>query len=209
SASRVQVRRAASGPPLWTHPLPNGTSGLYFSPNGRLVAALGCCSPASTVAVWNARTGATLLQRRLRGHTTAIAFSPDSRTLGLGTESGQLLFWNARNGHPRAAPLHAANGNIDTVSFSPDGSLVAAGAYDRTSTVWDLSSHREVGDTFPEHVAAAPAVLFQPNGRLLIDYEADAGEWPMDVRTWERFACQVAGRDLSRAEWRNILPTRP
>jgi WD40 repeat protein len=183
--------------------------GLYFSPNGQLVAALGCCTPGSTVAVWNARTGARLLQRSLADHTTAIAFSPDSRSLGLGTASGQLLFWNARTGAPRAAPLHAANGNIESVSFSPDGSLVAAGAYDRTSTVWNVRSHQQIGNTFPEHVAAAPVVVFEPNGRLLVDYLSDAEEWPMDVGTWERFACQVAGRDLTRAEWQQILPTRP
>jgi WD40 repeat protein len=159
--------------------------------------------------VWNARTGARLLQRSLVDHTTSGAFSPDSRMLGLGTQSGQLLFWDARTGAARAAPLHAANGNIDSVSFSPDGSLIAAGAYDRTSTVWDVRSHLQIGNTFPEHVGAAPAVLFEPNGRLLINYLADAAEWPMDVRTWERFACQVAGRDLSRTEWHAILPTRP
>jgi WD40 repeat protein len=173
-----------------------------------MVAALGCCSPGSTVAIWNAQTGARLLQRSLADHTTAIAFSPDSRTLGLGTESGQLLFWNARTGAPRAAPIHAANGNIDSVSFSPDGSLIAAGAYDGTSTAWDLRSHRQVGNTFPEQTAAAPGVVFQSNGRLLIDYLADAAQWPMDVATWERFACQVAGRDLTHAEWRQLLPTR-
>jgi WD40 repeat protein len=208
SASEVLVRPVTGGAPLWTHPLRNGMGGLYFSPNGQLVAALGCCTPGSTVAVWNARTGARLFQRSLADHTTAIAFSPDSRTLGLGTASGPLLFWNARTGAARAAPLHAANGNIDSVAFSPDGSLIAAGAYDRTSTVWNVRSHQQVGNTFPEHVAAAPVIAFEPNGRLLIDYLSDAEEWPMDVGTWERFACQVAGRDLTRTEWQQILPTR-
>jgi WD40 repeat protein len=208
AASQIEVRPATGGRPRWTHDLPNGPGGLYFSPDGRLVAALGCCSPGSTVAVWNAQTGATLLQRSLADHATAIAFSPDSRVLGLGTESGQLLFWNARTGAQRAAPIRAANGNIDSVSFSPDGSLIAAGAYDGTSTTWDQRSHRQVGNTFPEQGSAAPAVVFQPNGRLLIDYLADAAQWPMGVRTWERFACQVAGRDLSRAEWRQLLPNR-
>jgi WD40 repeat protein len=209
SASQVQLRPVSGGRPLWTHRLPNGTGGLYFSPDGRFVAALGCCSPGSTVAEWDALTGAKVFQRSLADHATAIGFSPDSRTLGLGAASGQLRFWNTHSGRPSASPLQAATGNIATVSFSPDGSLVAAGAYDRTSTLWDVRSHRQIGDTFPEQVGAAPATLFEPNGRLLIYYDADAAQWPTDVGTWERFACQVAGRDLTRAEWRELLPNRP
>jgi len=34
-------------------------------------------------------------------------------------------------------------------------------------------------------------------------------QWPIDVRTWERFACRVAGRQLTRAEWADALPDRP
>ena len=209
SGSQVQVRPITGGPPIWTHEMPDGTGGLYFSPDGRLVAALGCCARGATVAIWHARTGARAVQRSTADHATAISFAPDSRTLGLGTENGQLLFWDARSGKQRAAPMHAATGNIDTISFSPDGSLVAAGAYDRTSTLWDVRSHQQVGDTFPEQVGAAPAVLFEPNGRLLIYYDSNAAQWPGDVRGWERFACRVVGRNLTRAEWHEILPSRP
>jgi hypothetical protein len=37
---------------------------------------------------------------------------------------------------------------------------------------------------------------------------AAAGGTSDDVRTWKRFACQVAGRDLTQAEWRDLLPQR-
>jgi hypothetical protein len=30
----------------------------------------------------------------------------------------------------------------------------------------------------------------------------------MDTGTWERFACRVAGRDFTRAEWHDVLPNR-
>jgi hypothetical protein len=42
-----------------------------------------------------------------------------------------------------------------------------------------------------------------------MEYFADAAQWPTDVGSWERFACQVAGRDLTPAEWHDILPARP
>ena len=44
AGSQVQVRPTTGGKPLWTHTLPDGTGGLYFSPDGREVAAspVGC-----------------------------------------------------------------------------------------------------------------------------------------------------------------------
>jgi hypothetical protein len=65
-----------------------------------------------------------------------------------------------------------------------------------------------VGDSFPSRPLTITVPVFEPNGRLLIDYLADAAQWPMDVRTWERYACQVAGRNLTQAEWRAVLPNR-
>ena len=47
------------------------------------------------------------------------------------------------------------------------------------------------------------------SGEFVIDNEWDATVWPTDLRTWMDFACQVAGRDLTRAEWDDLLPNRP
>jgi hypothetical protein len=51
-------------------------------------------------------------------------------------------------------------------------------------------------------------VLFEPNGRLLIELRSSAIEWPMNVNTWVQLACRVAGRNLTRAEWHDVLPNR-
>jgi hypothetical protein len=56
-------------------------------------------------------------------------------------------------------------------------------------------SRKRLGHPFPPLPGAVPDVLFEPNGRLLIPYVSNAYESPTDVRTWERFACQAAGRD--------------
>jgi hypothetical protein len=53
-----------------------------------------------------------------------------------------------------------------------------------------------------------PVAQFAPDGDLVITYLADAVKWPMDPRAWERFACRVAGRDLTPAEWSDLLPDR-
>jgi len=208
--AQVQVRSVTGGRPLWTHPLQDGASGLYFSPDGREVAAVGCCSTLSTVASWNARTGRELFQTRsLTNHAKAIAYSPDSRLLAVGTEDGQVLFWDARSGVAAGQALHVSSGNVAQISFSPDGTMMVVSSYDGSTTLWDLRSRTQIGGSFPARPSTITQPVFEPNGKLLIQYNSDAAQWPMDVGSWERFACQVAGRDLTPAEWHAILPARP
>jgi hypothetical protein len=52
-------------------------------------------------------------------------------------------------------------------------------------------------------------VAFEPSGRLLITELVSAIEWPLDRPTLQRFACRVAGRNLTREEWNDLLPDRP
>ena len=210
TGSQVQVRRATGGKPLWTHALPDGTGGLFFSPDGREVAALGCCTSRSTVATWNARTGRELFQTRsLTNHATAIAYSPDSQLLAIGTEGGQVLFTNARSGAPAGQALHVSSGNVAQISFSPDGTMMVVSSYDGSTSLWDLRSRTQIGGSFPERPNTITQPVFEPDGKLLIQYNSDAAQWPTDVASWERFACQVAGRNLTRTEWHALVPNRP
>jgi WD40 repeat protein len=206
--SVVQVRPAAGGKQLWRGRVPDGASGVNFSPDGRKVAALGCCTSLSTVISWEARSGRPLFRRDLSNHATAIAFSPDSRTLAVGTENGQALLWDARHGTAAARPLHVATASIAGMSFSPDGKLLAVSSTDESTTLWNLPARKQVGDSFPSRPLVITTPVFERNGRLVIDYLADAAQWPMNLSAWERFACKVAGRNLTQAEWRDILPNR-
>ena len=86
---------------------------------------------------------------------------------------------------------------------------MAVSSFDGSTTLWDVHSRTQVGSSFPSRPNIITVPLFEPNGRLLIEYLADAAQWPMDVGSWERFACQVAGRDLTPAEFHQILPERP
>jgi WD40 repeat protein len=208
ASSQVQVRPVAADKPLWTHPVPDGSGGLYFSPDGREVAALGCCTSLSTVISWDSRSGHRLFRRPLANHATAIGFSSDSRLLAVGTENGQVLFWNARNAVADSSPLQVSPSTVAQLAFSPDGGLMAVSSFDGSTTLWDLHSRTQVGSSFPSRPNIITQPLFEPNGRLLVPYLADAAQWPVDVRSWERFACQVAGRDLTPAEFHQILPTR-
>ena len=208
SGSTVEVLPAAGGIPLWSRQVSDGAGVVYFSPDSREVAALGCCTTLSTVAAWDARTGRRLFRRELSNHASTIAFSPDSRTLAAGTENGQILFWNAHRGTVSRSQLHVATASIAAISFSSDGKLLAVSSTDESTTLWNLRLRKQLGDSFPSRPLVITVPVFERNGRLVIDYLADAVQWPMTVTAWMRFACQVAGRDITMAEWRDILPDR-
>ena len=95
------------------------------------------------------------------------------------------------------------------MAFSPDGRTLAVAADDGTASLWDVGSRTRLGDPFGPAPGVIPDLLFEPNGRLLVGGVSNAVQWPIDVRTWERFACRVAGRQLTRAEWADTLPDRP
>jgi WD40 repeat protein len=104
--------------------------------------------------------------------------------------------------------IQVATGSIDPVSFSPDGSQFAASSEDQTATLWDVATHKSIGESFPVRQGTIPVALFAPDGSMVIDMLADATVWPMDPEVWKSFACQAAGRDLTTAEWEDLLPDR-
>jgi WD40 repeat protein len=209
--NRIELVRIATGKVLQSHALPYGPSGVEFSRDGRELVALGCCwtGSGSALIAWDARTGRQLFRVGARVAASAFDLAPDSRVLGVGTAGGQFLLLDARTGRPTAPSIQVASAQIGGVSFAPDGRSFVVSSVDGSASVWELQSRTRLGNAFGPYPATLPAVLFEPDGTLLIVPYANAVEWPMDVRTWERFACQAAGRDLTRAEWHDVLPDRP
>jgi hypothetical protein len=97
---------------------------------------------------------------------------------------------------------------LGQLSFAGDSRLIAVASVDATATVWDVRDRKRVGEPFPMSATLIPAVAFEPGGRLFITELGAASEWPVDVTSWERFACGVVNRSLSPTEWTDLLPNR-
>jgi WD40 repeat protein len=95
-------------------------------------------------------------------------------------------------------------------SISPDGVTVAMGTTNGTIRLWDASSGRPIGVSLPGVPNRFVVPAFTPDGAymLAITNVGRAYRWDLRTSSLARYACAVAGRRLSRAEWADVLPDR-
>jgi WD40 repeat protein len=140
-----------------------GSAWAALSPDGRLLAA-GCGDYG--VHVWDV-PGRKLLQT-YRKHTDvvfAVAFHPTENLIASGSRSGEAIrLWDPSTGADfRTLPWKA---DVRSIAFSADGKLLAAGSYEGTVKVWDLS--QTGADPVTHHLYAGPVlgVAFGRDNRL-------------------------------------------
>jgi WD40 repeat protein len=209
SSAHVAIVRLATGRSLQTHTIPHGARAVLFTPDNREVIAVGCCDGGSVVVSFDVRSGRRLARRTFADAYQTAAVDPRSGMIVLGGQNGHVLFLDPRTGRSMHPPLQASAGNIVYAAFSPDGRSLAVSGADNTVEVWDVRARKRLGGSFGPYPGDIAPVLFEPDGRLLIILLEQGVQWPMKPRSWERSACQVAGRDLTRAEWQDLLPSRP
>ena len=97
-----------------------------------------------------------------------VAISPDDRLLAsISATRGEVRIWDLSS--RRLIETPEANEASSSVSFSPNGKMLAFGTFGQGVKLWDLQEHREVYK-FPggtHGFFGAPALGFSPNGRQL------------------------------------------
>jgi WD40 repeat protein/Flp pilus assembly protein TadD len=179
----------ANGKPIG-NPLPheNWIAALAISPDGKTLAATGF---AGRVWLYDAATGQPLKILRTGRINMSLAFSPDSKTLAVGTgpstptgETVQIQRWNVESGQL----IKAVNMPDWTTSltFSPDGrSLLARLDHEMTWSYFgkyqllDVDSLQLRGEPLEGPTSVPGAVAFLPGNRLLT--RGPDGLWEWDV----------------------------
>jgi WD40 repeat protein len=180
---------------------------VAFSPDGRLLAT---GDIAGHVILWDVarrRVVATL-----RGHAqwvTSLAFSPDGRKLASGDILGRAILWDVA-GRRKLATLGGNEDSISGMAFSPDGSRLAFSDFAaKRIRLWDVDRRRQLGSMTVG--SAAASLAFSPDGRELAlgGNDGTIGLRAASQAGWERHLCEVAGREMTRAEWRSLVPGLP
>ena len=202
----------ALGAPLH---LDRAPSNLQISPDGRrLTIVLGHRYSSSKAAfeVWDPHTRARIAHLTIPDTPTAVHFSPDGRLLAIGYPNGRLQLWSTDDWKPVSRLLAGDTGDIYALSISPDNAILATGSSDRTVRLWDIETQQTLGAPLvgPGRGVGAVAPYFTPDGSgLIASYDTGiAYRWDIRPESLARHACRVAGRRLTRQEWKEFLPGR-
>ncbi|KAG9123735.1 hypothetical protein FRC07_014123, partial [Ceratobasidium sp. 392] len=152
---------------------------ISISPDGRHVAS---GSSDKTVRIWNAHTGAELLQP-LRGHShgvASVAFSSDSRRIVSGSRDKTVRIWDAHTGALLCPPLKGHSYGVASVAFSPDGRRIVSASGDSTVRIWDAHTGAALLGSLKGHLSGVISVAFSPDGRRII-----SGSKDNTVRIWD------------------------
>src|SRR5262245_17304837 len=76
------------------------------------------------------------------GWVGAVALSPDSRTLAVGTSDGGVALWDANTGK-MITPLKVHKDAVAALAWRSDGKQLASGGHDRLVLVHDTDGDRD------------------------------------------------------------------
>jgi WD40 repeat protein/DNA-binding SARP family transcriptional activator len=183
-----------------------------LSPDGRWLAIglIAQTDVPETLEIWDVRRRRRIVRARPAGGISHAQFSPDGRLLVVLSNRGTAQLWSTSTWKPVGHPFVGHAGALSGAAFSRDGRTLATGSVDGTVRLWDIPTQQAIGAPLPGLPNQQVSPSFMPDGtRLLATYGTGrAYLWDIGPDSLTRHACAVAGRQLTRAEWREFLPSR-
>jgi hypothetical protein len=185
-------------------------TGMAFSRDATRLAAVGFdvsdgLADAGRLLVWDASQGTVLVDAESPGdQLCTVAFSPDGKRLA--TAAGKLAscvkLWDAATGRPVPTSFAAVHrGNIHALAFSPDGAMLASGAFDG-ARLWSVRTGRELHSYRTRQ--PVESLAFSPDGKRLSAADASGNVNSWDVPTGEVFGPERNTRVRNLAWWLGV-----
>jgi WD40 repeat protein len=179
-------------------------SELRFSPDGRTL--LGLCLDA--LVMWDVASREITRVASLPGDAEGFVVSDDGQLVaGFGGQKVWLYVVNRDD--VEAVPIQGLSGAIQGINLSSDASLIAVVGEHNTVALWDVGSGAQVQAQLATYGLSGDwhDVMFDADDEYLI-----AGNnggwvvlWALSREMLIKRACAVANRDLSPAEWSDLV----
>ena len=163
-----------------------GISAVAFSPDGRILAS---GDQEGRIKLWDVETGNDVATIKAHAkEVSSVMFSPDGAMLASGAGDDTVKLWDVETKETIAtrfkrfvtrrqiATLRGIMGYVESVTFSPDGTILATGSPEGVN-LWDVETKRNIaalrgpGNTSPKFI---DAVRFSPDGSILAAASADS-----------------------------------
>ena len=147
------------------------------------------------------------------GDVFDLSFSPDGQYLAAGRDGGQLSVIDTGTWRHLREPVRVHGEFTGDVEWLPDSSTVVTAGLDEMVSLYDVERDLVRGVALP--AAERPGngytyLLPSPTDEVVVMNEGGPGHrYPLNPEVWLGRACDVAGRDLTQAEWDRYLPDTP
>jgi WD40 repeat protein len=180
---------------------------LEFSPDGKLLAL---AAYDRGYEIRDPATGRLVKRLKTKDIARSLAFSPSGDLLATGRYDGKLQLFSTESWRPLGSPLEGHDGRIMSLHFSPDGRTLASGSEDGTVLLRDIATQRPIGSAVQVDPSMFVSAVFGRDGSHLfaVSNGDRAARVDMRAEAWKRHACLVAGREMTRDEWEDVLPDR-
>jgi WD40 repeat protein/serine/threonine protein kinase/tetratricopeptide (TPR) repeat protein len=142
------------------------------------------------IAGWQTAAGQTLVHD---SGISAVAFSPDGRTIVTGSDDKTARLWDAATGKAIADPIRH-EGAVTAVAFTPDGRTVATVSQDMTARLWDAATGKPVGEPM-RHQDSINSLAFSADGRTIVTASRDE-----TARLWNAGTGKPIGEPMRHAD---------
>jgi WD40 repeat protein len=144
-----------------------------FSSDGRTFAA----EAPGFIRLWDVASGKEVRRIKCNGRPQVLVFSPDNRTLATACHSrarGLVQLWEVASGkHVRTLEMPGEAEDANSVAFSPDGAIVAAGWQTESGlqrvALWEAAGGKQLHEFKGMHHFA-----FAPDGKAMALASKDA-----------------------------------
>ncbi|MGF1524378.1 MAG: WD40 repeat domain-containing protein [Leptolyngbyaceae cyanobacterium] len=136
-----------------------------------------------TVKVWDLNSGKATQTLKSVSRLSTLALHSNKQIIAIGNAWGNLSLWDLQSSQIIQS-ISGHSGEVRSVSFSPDGSTLVSGSYDKTVKLWHVSDRVTLSQTLSDvSLSAVLAIAISPDGRTLVSggYDGMLCFWEMDT----------------------------